>query len=282
MSARWLIHDRMHDFTKRGWIMGVLNVTPDSFSDGAKHLSTESAVKHGLQMIAEGASVIDVGGESTRPGAQPVPQEEELRRVIPVIESLRSQTQALISIDTIKPDVAHAAIAAGADIINDVSGFRDQRMIDAAASTRCGLIVMHMQGTPQTMQQQPRYENVTREVREFFQERLAMLTSAGIHEELVSFDPGIGFGKLPPHNLELLRNLASLRTGDRPLVLGVSRKSFIGRLLDDMSLECRDWPTVALTAWMREAGADVIRVHDVRPNVEALRMIEAIHDSDTE
>jgi dihydropteroate synthase len=206
----------------------------------------------------------------------PVGLEEELRRVIPVIRGLRARTTALISVDTMKADVARAAVEAGADIINDVSGFRDERMTEVAAACDAGLIVMHMQGLPGTMQQEPRYGDVVSEVRGFFQTRLKTLEDAGIAAGRVALDPGIGFGKTPRHNLALLRALSQLRTGDRPLVLGVSRKSFIGHLVGDMTMDLRDWPTVALTAWMRESGADMMRVHDVRPNVEALRMIEAV------
>lgn len=276
MPATWLINGTAQDPAARGWIMGVLNVTPDSFSDGGNFLDLDLAVEHGLQMVADGADVIDVGGESTRPGAQPVALDEEMRRVVPVIERLRSQTNALISVDTMKPEIARAAISAGADIINDVGGLRADGMIAAAAESRAGVIVMHMQGTPRTMQAEPHYEDVVREVRAFFEERLRTLEHAGIAAERIAFDPGIGFGKSPDHNYALMRNLASLRVSDRPLAIGVSRKSFIGRLLGDMDMELRDWPTVALTAWLRDAGADVIRVHDVRRNAEALRMIDAI------
>ncbi len=277
MPARWLIHDRIHDLSSRGWIMGILNVTPDSFSDGGKFPDADRAVNHALQMVAEGADVIDVGGESTRPGATAVPVEIELHRVVPVIQSLRRQTSALISIDTMKPDVARAALAAGADIINDVNGLRDPRMIHVAAQSQAGVIVMHMQGTPGTMQSSPHYEDVVAEVRAFFAERLQTLTAAGIEASRIALDPGIGFGKTQAHNLALMRSLDSLRIDDRPLVVGVSRKSFIARLLGNEDMEKRLWPTVALTAWLREAGAQVLRVHDVKPNAESLRMVEAIN-----
>lgn len=279
MPDRWIIHGREHDLTKRGWIMGVLNVTPDSFSDGGRFLDAGRAVAHGLQMIADGADVLDVGGESTRPGAEPVALEEELRRVVPVIEALRPQTSALISVDTMKPEVARAALDAGADIINDVGGMRDPAMIEAAAHSRAGVILMHMQGTPHTMQSEPHYTDVKNEVRAFFKERLEQLQRAGVVPERVALDPGIGFGKTPEHNLQLLRGLSELRVTDRPLVAGVSRKSLIARLLGDADMDRRRWPTVALTAWLREAGADMLRVHDVKENMESLRMIEAIQDS---
>ncbi|HEY2572664.1 MAG TPA: dihydropteroate synthase [Verrucomicrobiaceae bacterium] len=275
MPVTWEIHRRCHSLPS-GWIMGVLNITPDSFSDGGRFLDAARAVDHGLQMVADGADVLDVGGESTRPGAESVPLPEELRRVAPVIAALRGQTKALISVDTRKPEVARAALEAGADIINDVGGMRDAAMVEVAARHDAGVIVMHMQGTPGTMQSQPHYENIVAEVREFFQQRLAQLAAAGISQDRVALDPGIGFGKTLEHNIQLLRHLSSLRVEGRPLVLGVSRKSFIAHLLDDPAMEKRGWPTVALTTWLREAGADVFRVHDVKENAEALRMIGAI------
>jgi len=276
MPATWLINGREYDLAKHGWIMGVLNVTPDSFFDGGQFLDAGRAVEHGLKMVEDGADVLDVGGESTRPGAVPVALDEELRRVVPVIAALRRQTRALISVDTMKPEVARAALDAGADIINDVGGMRGSGMIGAAANSRAGVIVMHMQGTPGTMQSRPHYDDVRDEVRAFFGERLGQLRKAGVAPGRVALDPGIGFGKTPSHNLELLRGLAELRLADRPLVAGVSRKSLIAHLLGDPDMDRRRWPTVALTAWLREAGADVLRVHDVKENAEALRMIEAI------
>ncbi|MEI6536277.1 MAG: dihydropteroate synthase [Verrucomicrobiaceae bacterium] len=277
MPACWLINDQVHDLTVRGWIMGVLNVTPDSFSDGGKFPDAQLAADHALKMLADGADVIDIGGGSTRPGAQSVPLDVELQRVLPVIKSLRQQTGALISIDTMKPEVARAALDAGADIINDVSGLRDPRMIEVAAQNRAGIIVMHMQGTPGTMQASPHYENVVVEVRAFFEERLRTLDAAGIGPQRIALDPGIGFGKTLPHNLELLRNMHHLKVEDRPLVVGVSRKSLIARLLGQDDMNLRFWPAVALTAWLRDAGAHVLRVHDVKPNAQALRMVEAIN-----
>ena len=276
MSTLWQIRQHTHDLSTRGWIMGVLNVTPDSFSDGGCFADAGLAVEHGLQMVAEGAAILDVGGESTRPGATPVPPEEEERRVVPVIAQLRAQTKALISVDTMKPAVAQAALDAGADIINDVNGLRDPEMALVAARTGAGVIVMHMKGTPGTMQAKPHYDNVVAEVRTFFEERLRALTAQGLVPEQIAFDPGIGFGKNLEHNLALLRSLSGLRLPGRPLAVGVSRKSFIGRLLGDNRMESRAWPTVAFTAWLREAGAEIIRVHEVKPNEQALRMAEAI------
>jgi dihydropteroate synthase len=275
MPVSWQIHGQTHALAS-GWIMGVLNVTPDSFSDGGRFLDAGRAVDHGLQLVADGAEILDVGGESTRPGADSVSLEEEWRRVVPVIAALRPQTKALVSVDTRKAEVARAAIEAGADIINDVSGLRDPAMIEVAAQCDAGVIMMHMQGTPGTMQQQPRYDDVVAEVAAFFGRRLDQLEAAGISRSRIALDPGIGFGKTLEHNIQLLRQLAGLRVDGRPLVVGVSRKSFIARLLDDPAMDKRRWPTVALTAWLRESGGDVFRVHDVKENADALRMIGAI------
>ena len=276
MASIWRIHHQNHEFTGRGWIMGVLNVTPDSFSDGGRFFSTALAVEQGLAMVEDGANVLDVGGESTRPGADPVTLGEELKRVIPVIAELRPRTRALISVDTMKPEVARQAIAAGADIVNDVNGLRDPAMVEAVAETGAGVVVMHMQGTPRTMQTQPQYEDVVGEVRAFFVERLEALAHGGIDPLRVALDPGFGFGKSIDHNLALMYDLDRLRTDGRPLVVGVSRKSMLGTLLGDSALESRAWPTVAFTSWLRESGAEIIRVHDVQSNAEALRMSEAI------
>lgn len=257
--------------------MGILNVTPDSFSDGGRHASPMAALMHARRMIAEGAELIDVGGESTRPGSDAVSGEEELARTLPVVAALRAEWDGWISIDTSKAGVARAALEAGADIVNDVSGLRaDPDMAGVCAAAGCAVIVMHMLGEPRTMQQNPEYHDVTREVRAFFLERMESLTRAGIAMECLCFDPGIGFGKNQGHNLQLLRDLRRLRVADRPLLLGVSRKSFIGRALESTDLAARDWPTVALTARAREHGVMLHRVHAVRPNVEALRMTEAI------
>jgi dihydropteroate synthase len=273
----WLIHGIPHAVRPRALVMGIVNVTPDSFSDGGHFLDAGRAVEHGLRLLAEGADILDIGGESTRPGAEPVSAEEEIRRVIPVIKGIRSQTSALLSIDTMKAAVARAALAAGADIINDVTGFGgDPGMIQLASETDAGLVVMHMRGTPASMQTAPTYTDVVAEVRAYFERRLHVLTDAGIAPERIVFDPGFGFGKTLEHNLQLLRRLPELRLADRPLLVGISRKSMLSRLsgLDDVS--DRYWPTVALTAWLREQGADIHRVHDVAPNTQSLRMIEAI------
>lgn len=275
----WQIRHRNLDLTRRGRVMGILNVTPDSFSDGGRHEVLEGALAHARLMIAEGAEIIDIGGESTRPGAAMISGEIEISRTAPVIRALRAEWNGFISIDTWKAGVAQAALEAGADIVNDISGLTgDPEMAEVCRRSGCGVVVMHRQGTPEVMQRAPRYENVVREVREFFAERLSTLTAAGIRAECLCFDPGIGFGKTVDHNLELLRNLDRLSPAGCPLLLGVSRKSFIGKVLESECMEDREWPTVALTARARELGVRLHRVHEVKPNLEALRMIEAILD----
>ncbi len=272
----WITSHRTFDFTARGVIMGVLNVTADSFSDGGQFLDLEGAVTHARLMADEGAEILDIGGESTRPGAAPVSEEEEMRRVLPVIERLAGDPRFVISIDTMKPNVARAAVAAGAAIVNDVSGLRSEEMREVVRETGAGAIAMHMQGTPQTMQVSPHYEDVVSEVREFFRQTLDACLRSGIDPMRLAFDPGIGFGKTVAHNLALLRNLDSMRVAGRPLVLGVSRKSFLGKLVGSTEMSDREWPTVALTSHGRSRGAHVFRVHAVKPNLEALRMTEAI------
>lgn len=273
----WKTRRHTPDLTHRARVMGILNVTPDSFSDGGEHFTTETALSHARQMIAEGAELIDIGGESTRPGAAVVPVDEEIARTVPAITGLRAIWDGLISIDTSKAAVAQAALDAGADIVNDVSGLlADKEMTGVCARSGCGVVVMHMQGTPKTMQAAPRYQDVVAEVREFFQERFHTLTAAGIAAEALCFDPGIGFGKTLEHNLALLRHLGEISVAERPILLGISRKSFIGKILNSDNLIDREWPTVAITTNAREKGIMLHRVHAVRPNVEALRMTEAI------
>ena len=273
----WKIGDRIFDLSRQGLIMGVLNVTPDSFSDGVKFFAAEKAIEHGLTMAADGADIVDVGGESTRPGAEPIAADEELRRVIPVIEKLRTKIDVPISIDTSKTEVALAAIHAGAAIVNDVTGGRaDEGMLPLIAKTKSALIMMHMQGTPRTMQKQPRYNDVVSEVANFFRQQYACAIGCNIDPMAIAFDPGIGFGKTLDHNLELLAQLERLRAHDRPLVIGVSRKAFLGKLIESQDMDDRGAPAVALTALLRTRGADVFRVHDVKENVSALRVTEAI------
>ena len=272
----WQTRTRTFDLSRRALVMGILNVTADSFSDGGEFFEVEAAVQHAGEMAAAGAEIIDIGGESTRPGAEPVPEEEELRRVLPVIERLAGDPRFILSIDTMKPAVAQAALAAGASIVNDVTGLRDPAMREVVRATGAAAIAMHMQGTPRDMQHAPHYTDVRREVGEFFRQTFAACLASGIDPMRLAFDPGIGFGKTVAHNLALLQDLAALRVGARPLVVGVSRKSFLGKVLGSGDLADRAWPTVALSSHSRTRGANILRVHDVRPNAEALRMTEAI------
>ena len=273
----WKIDKRVFDVSEHGLIMGVLNVTPDSFSDGGEFLTADKATERGLQMAVEGAHIIDVGGESTRPGSEPVAAEEELRRVIPVIENLRRKLDVPISIDTSKAEVARAAIEAGASIVNDVTGGRgDDQMLPLVAETKSAFIIMHMQGTPCTMQIQPRYTDVIVEISEFFRQQYARAIGLNIDPMAIAFDPGIGFGKTLEHNLEVLAQLERLREHDRALVVGVSRKSFLGKVIGSPEIRDRLIPGLALTSLLRARGADVFRVHDVRENVYALQITEAI------
>jgi dihydropteroate synthase len=277
-ETRWKIGSEIFDLTSRGWLMGVLNVTPDSFSDGGRFFSTQKAIEHGRQMMAEGADIIDIGGESTRPGAEAVDIAEEKRRVLPVIAALAQEPRALISIDTSKPEVAAAGLDAGAKIINDVTGGRgDGAMLALAAKHHAGFIVMHMQGDPRTMQLAPRYKDVVSEVADFFRQQYERAIESGVDCMTLAFDPGIGFGKTLEHNLSLLRKLKSLRVHNQPLIVGVSRKAFLGKISgSNGAVEQRLFPTIGFTSLLRFGGADVVRVHDVQPNLEALRVADAL------
>jgi dihydropteroate synthase len=264
--------------------MGVVNVTPDSFSDGGAFLQADAAVAHGLELVGEGAEILDIGGESTRPGAEPVSEEKELRRVIPVIEGLAAAgTKAQISIDTSKAKVAQAALDAGASLVNDVSAFRaDPEMAGVVAGSGVECCLMHMLGEPRTMQRDPRYGDVVDEVRAFLEERLRFAVGEGVSEERIMLDPGIGFGKTVAHNLELLRRLDELRKLGRPIVIGTSRKSFLGRIATDaaglaepLDAQHRLAGTIATNVLALERGAEVFRVHDVAPVREALAVAAA-------
>ncbi|HEY5778144.1 MAG TPA: dihydropteroate synthase [Terrimicrobiaceae bacterium] len=273
----WKFKRRSLDLTHRGAIMGVLNVTPDSFSDAGSFFDPEVAVTHALRMESEGAQIIDVGGESTRPGAQAVEAKEELRRVVPVIRGLRARSQVVISIDTSKAVVAEAAIESGAEIINDVTALLgDPGMPEVATKSEAGVVLMHMQGEPRTMQENPTYDDVAREVAEFLRQRVLGAIGYGMAAERIVIDPGIGFGKKPEHNLALLRTLDSLVQLGRPVLVGVSRKSFLRWLADAPATADRFWPGVALTSFCREKGALIFRVHEPKPHSDALRMTEAI------
>jgi dihydropteroate synthase len=263
-------------FPRPALVMGVVNVTPDSFSDGGKFLDAGAAVEHGLRLVEQGAEILDVGGESTRPRAIPVPEIEELRRVIPVIEQLAARVKVPLSIDTMKAAVARAAIAAGASIVNDVAANRQEdAMWRVVAESGAGYVAMHMQGTPQTMQTNPVYEDVVREVNDFFLNRLRRLSGCGIAREQVILDVGIGFGKTLEHNLLLLAALRSFTKLERPLVLGVSRKSFLGKLLGAGTPGPLP-AALACASHAVEAGVQIIRAHDVAETVQAVRMAEAI------
>jgi dihydropteroate synthase len=283
----WRIGERRFDVSRHALIMGVLNVTPDSFSDGGEFFTPQKAIERGVVMAAEGAHIIDIGGESTRPGSEPVAAEEELCRVIPVIEKLRQEIDVPISIDTSKAEVARAAIEAGASIVNDITGGRgDERMLPFIADTESALIIMHMQGTPRTMQVHPRYTDVVTEISDFFRQQYARAIGLNIDPMAIAFDPGIGFGKTLEHNVEVLAQLERLRVHDRPLVVGVSRKSFLGKLIGSQEITDRLVPGIALNSILRGRGADVLRVHDVKENVYALRVTEAVfrgqNDSSTD
>jgi dihydropteroate synthase len=256
-------------------VMGVLNVTPDSFSDGGRFLATDAAVGRGLRMVEEGADIIDVGGESTRPGARGVPVGEEIRRVVPVIEQLRKVTQAVISVDTSKPEVMRAAAAAGAGIINDVRALMEPGAIEAAFATSCAICLMHMQGEPRTMQHAPSYGDVVKEVRAFLDERVQRARAAGAQPERLVIDPGFGFGKTLAHNLELLRRLREFAAADVPVMVGLSRKSIVGSLTGRPASE-RIYGSVALAVIAALNGARIVRVHDVAATVDALKTVTAV------
>jgi len=257
-------------------VMGILNVTPDSFSDGGVFLSPQEAVAQALRMAEEGADIIDIGGESTRPGAQPVSAQEEIERVVPVIEALHGRIPLPISIDTSKPGVMRAAVAAGAGFINDVRALRAEGTLDAVAELKVPVCLMHMRGEPRTMQNDPRYADVVGKVREFLKERRDACMNAGIPAARIVIDPGFGFGKTLEHNLELLRGLEKLQSLGAPILAGLSRKSMIGKALG-LPVERRLHASVALAVMAVQNGARIVRVHDVGPTVEALRMWAAVY-----
>jgi dihydropteroate synthase len=261
-------------FPRPALIMGIVNVTPDSFSDGGKFFDPEAAVQHGLALAAEGADILDVGGESTRPNAEPVPETEEFRRVAPVVEALAARSGKIISIDTCKPNVAREAIKLGAAIVNDIGGNRtDSEMYRVVAETRTGYVLMHMKGTPQTMLAEANYRDVTAEVLDFFDSKRRILSQFGIVPDQIILDPGLGFAKTAEHNLQLLAQLKRFTIQQRPLLIGASRKSFIGKLLGPQdrlpgSLACATWAVLN--------GAQIIRTHDVTATLQAVRMTEQI------
>jgi len=276
---QWKLARRSLPYGERTLLMGVLNVTPDSFSDGGKFYSPERAVKHALQMIAEGADIVDIGGESTRPGSAFVSEAEELQRVIPIIKTLTAETPVPISVDTTKSAVARAALKAGAEIINDISALRfDPAIADEVAKAKAGLVLMHSRGTPKTMQQLPPAAAILPEVISGLRESIAIAQQRGVAPDSIAIDPGIGFSKTAEQNVELIAKLDQLahEFADFPILIGTSRKSFIGKLLDNAPADERLNGTIASIAVSVLNGAHILRVHDVKPAVEAVRVAEAI------
>jgi dihydropteroate synthase len=273
----WQCRGRRFEIGDRPLILGIVNVTPDSFSDGGRFFDPATAVEHGLRLAAEGADLLDVGGESTRPGSEPVPPDEELRRVLPVVRELAKRTPVPISVDTSKAEVARQCLDASAAIVNDITGLRgDPEMPAVVAASGAGAIVMHMRGTPATMQLAPRYDDVTREVGDFFAERLRTLADAGIAPECVALDPGIGFGKTRDHNLTLLANLGEFRQYRRPVCLGVSRKGFAGSLCSRKPDELMPASLAVACFAVAANAAQILRVHDVAPTRDAAILWDAI------
>ena len=261
---------------ERTHVMGILNVTPDSFSDGGQYLDVQQALDHAKLMVAEGATLVDIGGESSRPGASPVSTTEELERVLPIVRAIADALDVVISIDTSKAEVARKALEAGAHIVNDITALRaDPKMVSVVAEMEAGLILMHMKGTPRTMQQAPQYEDVVRDVWASLSERVQYADAQGVAPERIIIDPGIGFGKTTEHNVELLRHLSEFRSLNKPLLIGTSRKSFIGNILD-LPVRERAEGTVATVCWAIVHGADIVRVHDVKANVRAALMTDAL------
>jgi len=276
----WRARDRLLTFERQAQLMAVLNITPDSFSDGGSFLEADHAVDQASRLVDEGAAILDVGGESSRPGSDPVPLEEELRRVIPVIRRLRREfPEVVLSIDTYKAETARQAVVAGADIINDITALRgDPLMVKVVKETGAGVVIMHMQGTPKTMQVAPYYRDVVAEVASFLDERRAFACAQGVAFDRIALDPGFGFGKRDQDNMRLIQRFDAIAALGSPTVVGISRKSTLARLSGESQLPFSErlWPTIATTCLLRLGGAQVLRVHDVRPNLEALRITEAI------
>lgn len=259
--------------SKKPIIMGILNVTPDSFSDGGKFLNIQAAIAHAKKMVEDGADIIDVGGESTRPNSEPVSVEEELERAIPVIEKLKEELDVPISIDTCKPKVAEAALKAGASIVNDITALESDEMAKVAAKHHATVVIMHMQGNPKTMQKKPHYKNIVGEVKGFLKKRIAKAKKFGIKKIII--DPGIGFGKTVEHNLELIAKLSEFKSLGCPVMIGASRKSFIGKILNE-PVENRLEGTIIVNSIALMNGADILRVHDVKEARQAIQMVEAV------
>ncbi|MFM8573170.1 MAG: dihydropteroate synthase [Pirellula sp.] len=270
----WTIKNTTLVFRKTPMIMGILNITPDSFSDGGNFYTVQSAVDRAKQMEDAGADILDIGGESTRPYSQPVSPQDELDRVVPVLERLQKSINIPISIDTTKSVVARAAIQLGAQIINDISGLEaDEQMIEVARDSRAGVCAMHRQGTPQTMQDNPSYENCTVEILEYLKLRDTQLRNSGIPPERICLDPGIGFGKLHEHNIELIRNVGVFHQLARPILVGHSRKGFVGKILGSKEV-ARDYGTLGVSFALHLQGVQILRVHDVAGHVQAFRLLE--------
>ena len=273
---RWIAREHQFNFPRPTIVMGIVNTTPDSFTDGGRFLDADAAGAQALRLASQGAEILDIGGESTRPGSANVSEQEELDRVIPVIERLAKRPELVLSIDTQKPSVAREALAAGASVVNDIAANRsDTEMWQVVAEAGAGYVCMHMQGTPQTMQANPEYEDVTSEVYDFFRERLALLSSHGVTLDQVALDPGIGFGKALEHNIKLLRDLNKFSFVERPMLVGASRKSFIEKLLG-APIDERLPASLACAAWAAIQGSQIIRVHDVAETIQAVRMAEAL------
>jgi len=271
----WKLPGRVLDCDERTLVMGVLNVTPDSFSDGGRFFDPEDAVKQALRMVDDGADIVDVGGESTRPGSDPVSVEEERRRVVPIVERLAEELDTPISIDTRKAEVAAAAVEAAATIVNDVTAGGDPEMFDVVRESGAAIVLMHMKGEPKTMQEAPHYDDVVREVRDYLEERVEAAVAAGIDREAICVDPGLGFAKTTPHSLTLMKHTDALLDLGRPVLVGPSRKSFIGDVLGTEVGE-RAEGTVGAVCYMVGKGAHIVRVHDVRETVRAVRVVDAI------
>jgi dihydropteroate synthase len=272
----WLCRDRRLVLGDRTFVMGILNTTPDSFSDGGRYFDHARAVDHALEMVAEGADIIDIGGESTRPGAEPVPVEEEIRRTAKVVAAIASQSDVLISIDTMKAATARVALAAGAHIVNDVSAGRfDEQMPAVVRESRAGIVLMHMLGMPRTMQKKPVYADVVADVGGYLLRRMDSFLLEGCAAGQVVFDPGIGFGKTLEHNLDLLRNIKTLAALGRPVLVGASRKSFIGKLLG-LEADERVSASLGVAAYCILAGANIIRVHDVKDSCHVARVVDML------
>ncbi len=275
----WQLARECWQLPRGGAIMGILNVTPDSFSDGGRHSGVEDAVAYARRMWLDGADMIDIGGESTRPGSAEVEDAEELRRVLPVIEALRSKYPEMrLSIDTRHASVARAALEAGVDVVNDITGLTNPAMRAVCAEFPCGVVLMHMQGTPKTMQIAPHYDDVVAEVRDFFEQQVNLAQAEGIAQERICLDPGIGFGKNLEHNLALIQHLETLRVQQLPLLMALSRKRFIGALWEDADFVRQSpWPTVVMSLMAAQSGADMHRVHDVAELRRALQLRAAVY-----